>query len=62
MPRYTLLGEVANEKQSVNQNMFVEGVLPGAIVRKLSEEEMNAYREPFLNPAHRKPVVRHQPL
>ena len=42
----------------VNQNMFVEGVLPGAIVRKLTDEEMNVYREPFLDPAHRKPVWR----
>jgi len=42
----------------VNQNMFVEGILPGAIVRDLSEEEMNVYREPFLEPADRKPVWR----
>ena len=42
----------------VNQNMFVEGILPGAIVRDLSEEEMDVYREPFLDPAHRKPVWR----
>jgi haloalkane dehalogenase len=42
----------------VNQNMFLEGVLPGAIVRTLTEEEMNVYRKPFLDPAHRKPVHR----
>ena len=42
----------------VNQNMFVEGILPGAVVRDLSEEEMNAYRKPFLDPAHRKPLWR----
>jgi haloalkane dehalogenase len=42
----------------VNQNMFVEGILPGAIVRDLTEEEMRVYREPFLDPAHRKPVWR----
>jgi haloalkane dehalogenase len=33
-------------------------VLPGAIVRDLTEEEMTVYREPFLDPAHRKPVWR----
>ena len=33
-------------------------ILPGAVVRDLSEEEMNAYREPFLDPAHRKPLWR----
>lgn len=42
----------------VNQNAFVEQVLPGAILRKLSEEEMNRYREPFLEPPSRKPVWR----
>ncbi len=42
----------------VNQNMFVEQILPGAMIRKLTEEEMNCYREPFKDPAHRKPVWR----
>ena len=42
----------------VNQNMFVEQVLPGAIVRKLTEEEMNHYRDPYKDPANRKPVWR----
>jgi haloalkane dehalogenase len=42
----------------VNQNMFVERILPGAIVRALSEEEMERYREPFKEPASRKPVWR----
>jgi len=41
-----------------NRNVFVENVLPGSILRKLSEEEMNRYREPFLDPASRKPVWR----
>jgi haloalkane dehalogenase len=42
----------------VNKNMFVEQVLPEAIVRKLSEEEMNHYREPFKEPGSRKVVWR----
>lgn len=42
----------------VNKNMFVEGVLPGAIFRKLTDEEMNIYREPYLEPASRKPLWR----
>lgn len=42
----------------VNRNIFVENVLPGGIVRKLTEEEMNRYREPFREPASRKPVWR----
>ena len=42
----------------VNQNAFVERVLPGAIQRSLSEAEMARYREPFREPASRKPVWR----
>ena len=37
------------EKLVLEQNVFVEMVLPGAILRKLSDEEMAAYRKPFLN-------------
>jgi len=40
----------------VNKNIFIEGILPALIMRKLSEEEMNFYREPYLNPSDRKPV------
>ena len=42
----------------VNQNMFVEAILPGAIVRDLSDEEMNVYRAPYLETPSRKPLWR----
>jgi haloalkane dehalogenase len=42
----------------VNQNMFVEQVLPGSVIRQLTDDEMNHYRAPFENPAHRKAVWR----
>jgi haloalkane dehalogenase len=42
----------------VNQNMFVEQILPGGMIRKMTEEEMTTYRAPFLDPAARKPVWR----
>ncbi|MCL5735546.1 MAG: haloalkane dehalogenase [Actinobacteria bacterium] len=42
----------------VNKNMFVEEILPAKIVRKLTKEEMDHYREPFQHPAARKPVWR----
>ena len=42
----------------VNHNVFVEQVLPGGVVRKLTEEELDQYREPFREPASRKPVWR----
>lgn len=45
-------------KLIIDQNMFVERVLPGATLRKLSEEEMNRYREPFLEPKSRGPLWR----
>ncbi len=46
------------ENMIINQNMFVEAVLPGAILRKLSAEEMDRYREPYLDPPSRKPTWR----
>ncbi len=42
----------------VNQNVFVEQILPAAIVRRLSDEEMERYREPFERLEARKPVWR----
>ena len=47
--------EVGHE-MSVNQNFFVEQLLPMTIVRQLTEEEMNHYREPYLDPSSRKPL------
>ncbi|MDT8429569.1 MAG: haloalkane dehalogenase [Pseudomonadales bacterium] len=40
----------------VEQNVFIEQVLPGSVVRGLTEEEMTAYRAPFLEPSSRKPI------
>ncbi|MFQ5662797.1 MAG: haloalkane dehalogenase [Terriglobia bacterium] len=42
----------------VNKNMFVERILPAAVVRGLTDEEMNHYREPFKQPESRKPLWR----
>ena len=39
-------------------NMFIEQILPKAIVRKLTETEKNHYREPFRTLKDRKPVWR----
>ena len=38
----------AGEELILQNNMFVEGVLPGAILRDLTEEEMAEYRQPYL--------------
>ncbi len=42
----------------VNKHVFVEQVLPGAIMRDLTDQEMDAYRAPFIDPPSRKPVWR----
>ncbi|UCH36295.1 MAG: haloalkane dehalogenase [Armatimonadota bacterium] len=42
----------------VNRNAFVENVLPSAVLRKLTDEEMDYYREPFKEPASRRPLWR----
>jgi haloalkane dehalogenase len=40
----------------VNQNYFIEGILPWAIIRKLTWQELDAYRAPYLRPETRKPL------
>ena len=37
----------AGEAMILDKNLFVERVLPGSILRKLSDEEMSEYRRPF---------------
>ena len=39
----------AGEEMVLDKNTFVERVLPGSILRDLSEEEMEIYRRPFQN-------------
>src|SRR5258708_13468476 len=46
------------ENLILNENMFVEQVLPGAIVRSLTEDEMAVYRAPFPTPGSRGPTWR----
>src|SRR6202047_2089127 len=46
------------ERMILDQNAFVEVVLPGAIVRKLTYEEMSVYRAPFPTPESRRPTWR----
>jgi haloalkane dehalogenase len=45
------------EHMILDENAFVEMVLPGAVVRKLSDEEMAAYRAPFLERETRLPTL-----
>lgn len=41
----------------LDDNVFVERVLPGSVLRQLAPEEMDAYREPFPTPASRRPIL-----
>ena len=41
----------------LKRNLFIEGVLPSSILRKLSDEEMAAYRAPFALEADRQPML-----
>ena len=48
----------AGEAMVLQENTFVERVLPGGIGRKLSEPEMTEYRRPFVHPGEdRRPTL-----
>lgn len=46
------------EELILNGNLFVERVLPGSIMRTLSEDELAVYRAPFPTPESRRPTWR----
>jgi haloalkane dehalogenase len=46
------------EEMILEGNAFIEGVLPAATVRKLTDEEMSVYRAPFPTPESRRPTWR----
>lgn len=39
----------AGEELILEKNLFIEAILPSAIMRKMSDQEMAVYRMPFLN-------------
>jgi haloalkane dehalogenase len=45
------------ETMILERNMFVERVLPGSVLRKLTEAEMTEYRRPFLKAEDRWPTL-----
>jgi haloalkane dehalogenase len=48
----------AGEDMALTKNVFVERVLPGSILRKLTDEEMAVYRRPFATPGEsRRPTL-----
>jgi haloalkane dehalogenase len=48
----------AGEQLVLEDNLFIEGVLPGGMLRTLSDEEMDEYRRPFAEPGEsRRPTL-----
>ena len=48
----------AGEQMVLERNLFVEAVLPGSIMRKLSDAEMDEYRRPYTEPGEsRRPTL-----
>ncbi len=48
----------AGEEMVLEKNIFVERVLPGSVLRGLTEEEMTVYRRPFAEPGEdRRPTL-----
>jgi haloalkane dehalogenase len=45
------------EAMILDRNMFIERVLPGSVLRKLTEAEMAEYRRPYLQAADRWPTL-----
>jgi haloalkane dehalogenase len=53
-PALQSLRSDAGEDMVLRDNYFVETILPGAIMRTLSSEEMEQYRRPFAEPGERR--------
>ena len=48
IPIFKNLRGIDGEKMILEKNIFIEHILPKSILRNLSEDEMNNYRNPFL--------------
>ena len=47
-PIFEKFRSAEGEDMVLEKNLFIEAVLPGSIIRELTEEEMGEYRRPFL--------------
>jgi len=47
----------AGENLILKKNLFIEGILPNAIIRNLTESEMSVYRRPFIKEIDRRPTL-----
>jgi haloalkane dehalogenase len=56
-PLFRDLRSAKGEQMILDDNFFIEVLLPKLVIRPLTEMEMNAYRRPFLNPSSRLPTL-----
>ena len=56
-PKHSVTYRGSSDEGDSNRNMFGEAVLPSAVMRNLSEEEMQHYRTPFSTPDDRQPTL-----
>lgn len=54
---FQALRSPAGEDMVIDKNLFVEAILPASVQRQLSSVEMDEYRRPFTEPAHRRPTL-----
>ena len=55
---FQLMRSPAGEELVLQKNVFVERILPASIIRKLGDDEMDAYRAPFREPGEsRRPTL-----
>jgi haloalkane dehalogenase len=53
---FSMMRSEHGKEKVLSENFFVERVLPGSVLRKLTEEEMRVYRAPFATRASRLPT------
>ena len=56
-PLFHDLRSEKGEHMILDENFFIEVLLPKLVIRPLGEKEMDAYRRPFLDPASRLPTL-----
>ncbi|MBT5534294.1 haloalkane dehalogenase [Candidatus Poribacteria bacterium] len=53
----TMRDPVIGPQAVIEGNAFIEDMLPKSILRRMTHAEMEAYREPFRDPATRRPIL-----
>ena len=55
---FKALRSPAGDEMILQKNVFIERILPGSVLRKLTDEEMTTYRKPYVEPGEsRRPTL-----